>query len=336
MRMSKVQEDDWTESEFGADPPAVWEAEWDPEIESPSYPLGFYPVLFLLALTIPLAAIAGYLAGRAEATYDFFGWDVPLRLMLQCSIPLVLLAAAAPPAIYGLLLHRAWSRHWVPGMVLIATIVAFALFDSNDPIDVVTAVDVAVAAPVLVFWYFYGSRRVAGYYRAWSQRALEDEPADEDSAPELLADVRSVARVGLAVGVWNFLGGIGAALAAFRVPDGSWLSGRVTPSGMFGWAAVTGAWAICSVALLQRKDWGRKGTVLSLWAVFVAEVIAIVHGLGAVPLEGSPDPTLLTSAVLAGAILFALVNLPLFLTIHLLTDDDVREALRTGSAGRTA
>jgi len=342
-RMSNVQRDDRTEmSEFPAETPLVWETEWDPEISSPSYPWGFYVVLSLLAVTVPLGAIAAYTAGRGSAAYVLFRWEVPLRLILQCSVPLVLLGAAAPVAIYGLLRHRAWSRHWIPGMVFLATVVAFGLFDSNDPMDVVQAIALSVSAPVLVFWYFYGSKRVAGYYRAWSEAVPEGDevgldplppmppPADDGPAPALLEDVRFVARVGMAVGVWNCLGGIGAGLAASRVPDESYASHLATPSAMFIWAAVTGTWAIFSVALLRGKDWGRKGTVLSLRAVFVAEVAWVVHCLRAVPLEGTPGPILLMTAALAGAILFALVNLPLFLTIRLLTDDDVRDALLYG------
>jgi len=325
--MVDVQRDDGTErSEFSEDPPDEWETEWDPDVEDSAYPAGFYGVMALLALAIPLGAVAAYTAGRASPAYVLMSWEIPLRLMLQCSVPLVLLAAAAPFGLYGLLNHRAWARHWVPGMVLIATVVAFGLFDSNDPIDVVTAVALAVAAPVLVFWYFYGCKRVAGYYRARSQPA---EPVSEDDAGALRADVRSVARAGLGVGAWNCLGGIAAGLAAFRVPDGSWLSGLVAPSGMFLWAGVTGAWAVFSVCLLRGGEGGRRGTILSLGAIFAAEVAWVVHCLRAVPLEGNPDPTLLMAAVLGGAGLFAAVNVPLFGAIRLLTDDDVREALRS-------
>ena len=323
-----MQRDDGTErSEFPADPPPVWEAEWEPAVEDPAYPAGFYGVMALLGLAIPLGAVAAYTAGRGSAEYVLLTWEIPLRLMLQCCVPLVVLGTGAPFGLYGLLNHRAWARYWVPGMVLIATIVAFGLFDSTDPIDVVTAVALAVAAPVLVFWYFYGCKRVAGYYRARSQPVA---PVSDDVAGALRGDVRSVARAGLAVGAWNCLGGIAAGVAASRVPDGSWLSGLVSPSGMFLWAAVTGLWAISSVALLGARDWGRKGTILSLRATFLAEVAWVVHCLGAVPLEGSPAPTLLMAAVLGGAGLFAVVNVPLFGIIRLLTDDDVREALLSG------
>lgn len=326
-----MQRDDRTKrSEFPEDPLPEWDPQWDPEITSPAYPSGFYVVLSLLALAVPLGVIAAYTAGRGSAAYVVFRWEVPLRLMLQWSVPLVLLGTAAPVAIYGLVRHRTWSRHWIPGMVLLATIVAYGLFDSNDPMDVVAAVTLSVAAPVFVFWYFYVNQRVAGYYRARSQPIPPPLPSSVAAARVLRADVRLLAWIGVVVGTWNCLGGLAAGMARYRASDASWPSHLVVPTVMFPWAAVMGAWAVFSVALLGGREGGRKGTILSLGAISVAGAAWVVHGLRAVPLEGDPDPKLLMAAVLGGAILFVLVNLPLFGAIRLLTDDAVREALLYG------